>query len=103
MNVHPYTVFNYLLHYTHDSILYITDSFSFETETVHFQMEETRQENQDATSNSLLKVTTPNTNHLDTNDEKINYIKAFLKAHHSHPVPLTTPTNYIFVCIIDKI
>ena len=68
MNVYPNAVSNTVLHNTSEAIPYITDSISFETETVHLKLEETSQEIQDATSNYLVNSPTPNTNILYTVD-----------------------------------
>ena len=68
-------------------------SFSFDPDIVHLQMEQIKQYIQDATSDYLVNITTPNTNLLDTADDTIKYIKAFFQACHSYPGPPTTPTS----------
>ena len=54
-------------------------------------MEEIRQEIQDSNYNYLFNIYTPNTNILDSPDETINYIEAFLKTRHSDTGTPTTP------------
>ena len=95
INIHPYVVLNNILHDTHKFIPYITDSVFLEPETINLKLEKSRQEIQDATSDYVINITTPNTNILDTYDEKINYTKAFFQAHHYYHRPPSTPTSHI--------
>ena len=69
------------------------DSVSLDPDSVHLQMEDINQDIQDATSYYLVNTLTTSTNILDTVDEKIKYIKAFLYNHHSYPKPPTTPIS----------
>ena len=61
MNVHPGAVFNTVIHDIREAIPYITAYISFEPEKVHLQLEEIRQEIQDATSYYLINIPTPKT------------------------------------------
>ena len=58
MNVHPYAVFNTVLHNNHEANPYITAYVSFDPEKVHPKMEEIKQEIQDATLNYLVNIPT---------------------------------------------
>ena len=91
MNIHPDAVFNTIIHDKCGPISFIMTSVSFEPEAVHIHTEEINQHIQDATSNYLVKIPTPNTNLLDTADDTIKHIHEFLQAHHSYPGPPTAP------------
>ena len=67
-------MFETLLHNTREAIPYITAYAYFDPETVHLQMEETRQEIHDATYDYIVNISTTNTYLLYTADEKMNYI-----------------------------
>ena len=53
-------------------------------------MEDIKQDIQGTTSNYLVDTSTNDTNLLDTADDTMNYIKAFIQPHHSYPESLTT-------------
>ena len=53
------------------------------------------EEIQEATSHYLVKIPTPNTNIMDTADQKMNYIESFLQDYDSYPGPPTKPINNI--------
>ena len=67
-------MFENVLHNTREAIPYIMASVYFDQETVHLQMEEIRQEIQDATYDYIVNISTTNTYLLYTADEKMNYI-----------------------------
>ena len=96
MNVHPNEVLNNLLCDTREATHYITASVFFNLETVHLQIEEIRQKIQDANSNYLFNILTPNTNILYTADETINYTDELLQDHHSYPGPPSTPISQFY-------
>ena len=85
MNAHLYAVFNNVLHNTREAIPFILDYFSLDLEVVHLQVEYIKHYIQYITSDYIVNIPTPNTNLLDTTDDTIEYIKAFLQPHHSYP------------------
>ena len=93
MNVHPYELFNTVLHNTRETIPFILYSVSLDPELVHVQMADTKQDIQEDTSYRLSSTPTPNTNLLDTNNDTIKYIKAFINPLHSCTEPLTNPIS----------
>ena len=74
----------------------ITACVLYALETVHLQLEETMQDIQDATSDYLVKIPTPNPNLLYNYNETINYISEFFKAHNYYPGPPTNPTSPLY-------
>ena len=62
---------------------------------MHLQMDEIRQEIQDATSDYLVNIPTPNINIINTSYETINYIKELFQAHHYCTITQTTPISHI--------
>ena len=93
MNYHPDEVLNTVLHDIREAIPYIMKSISLDAEEVHLQMEETKRDIQDATSDYLVNTPTPNTHLLDNADDTIKYIKAFLQPHQYYSEPPTTPIS----------
>ena len=71
MNSEPDIFFFSVIHNKHEATLFILASVSLDPELVHLQMEEIKKYSQDATPNYLVNTSTPNTNLLDTTDEKI--------------------------------
>ena len=61
MNVHPYTVFNTVIHNNREVIPFIPASDSLYPDTVHLQMEDIKQDIQDATSDYLISTPIPDT------------------------------------------
>ena len=59
-------------------------SVYLDPEAFHLQTEDTKQDIQDATSDYLVSTPIPEKNILDTSDNTINYIKAFIQPHHSY-------------------
>ena len=72
MKLHPDTVSNALLRNIRVGLPCITTSVSYQLETVHLQLEEIRQDIQDATSDYPIKIPTANTNLMDAADETMN-------------------------------
>ena len=72
MKLHPELVLNTFLHNINVEIPCITTSVSYQTETVHLQLEEIRQDIQDANSDYLANIPTPDTNIMDAADETMN-------------------------------
>ena len=96
MNIPPYSVFNTVIHDACEYIPYIMDSFFLDPEAVNLQMKETKQDIKDDTSDYLINNTTPNKNILNTANEKIKYIKAYLKPLHTYPEPTATPISQLY-------
>ena len=90
MNFHPDAVFNNILHHNCEATPFIPASVSLDPESVHLQMEYIKQYIQDATSYYLVNTSTANTNLLDTADDTITYIRAFLQPCHYYPESPTT-------------
>ena len=90
MNPHPESVFNTVLHSTCVSTPFILNCVSLYPYEVHLQLEDTKQDIQDATSDYLVNTPTPNKKILNTADDSIKYINKFLQPHLSYPKPLTT-------------
>ena len=73
--VHPHepdTVFISDLHDIRASLPFITHYVSYKPETVHLELEETRQDIKDAASNYLINMPTPTKHLLDAADETVN-------------------------------
>ena len=90
MNPHPDSVFNTVLHSTCVATPFILNGVSLYPYEVHLQLEDTKQDIQDATSDYLVNTPTPNKKILNTADDSIKYINKFLQPHLSYPKPLTT-------------
>ena len=90
MNAHLYSVLKTVIHYNREVNPFIQDCVSLDPEAVHLQMEDIKKDIQYATSYHLVNTPTPDKNILDTADDTINYIKAFLQPHHSYYLSSTT-------------
>ena len=67
-------MFNTVIHDTCEATPYITAYFPLDLETMHLQLEATKEEIQDTTSDYLFNISTLNTNIPDTADEIMDYI-----------------------------
>ena len=85
MNIHIDLVFKNGLQNNCEAIPFILDYVSLDQEAVHLQMEDIKQDIQDATSNYLVSISTPDTNILDNTDNTVKCIKSFLQPHHYYP------------------
>ena len=90
MNVYPYTVFNTVLKNYREAIPFILSSVSLYPEEVNLQMEDIKQDIQDATSDYLVSTYITGKSLLDTPDDTIKYIKTFIHPHHSYSIFYTT-------------
>ena len=96
MNVNSDAVLNTVIQNTRESIPFILASLYLDPEAENLQIHDINQDIQEATSDYLVNILTPNTNLLDTNDYIINYIKKFLQPHHYYPKPLTISISQFY-------
>ena len=85
MEVHIYSVLITILHNNCEAIPFILASVSLDPYPVHLQMEYIKKRIQDAASNYLVSISTPDTNILDNTDNTVKCIKSFLQPHHYYP------------------
>ena len=83
-------MFNTVIQNNREATPFTLAYVSLDPEAVHLQIEYINQDLQDATSNYLVSISTPDTNLLDTTDETIKYIKSSIQPHHYYTEYTTT-------------